>query len=81
MTNPIPNESESSRQSPASGAYLALTLLLAINLLNYIDRYILAGVLPKVQTDPALMAANNNEPLSYTQVGACLLYTSPSPRD
>jgi len=70
MTNPIPNESESSRQSPASGAYLALTLLLAINLLNYIDRYILAGVLPKVQTDPALMAANNNEPLSYTQVGA-----------
>src|SRR5439155_16363665 len=32
----------------APGARLALGLLLAINLFNYIDRYVLAAVLPKV---------------------------------
>ncbi len=32
-------------------ARLALGLLLAINLVNYIDRYVLASVLPKLRTD------------------------------
>jgi MFS family permease len=37
------------RDMPAPGARKALTLLLAINLFNYVDRYVLAAVEPKVQ--------------------------------
>ena len=37
--------------TPRSAAQLALWLLLAINLLNYIDRYILAAVLPQIKHD------------------------------
>ena len=33
------------------GAFPALTLLLAINMFNYLDRYILAAVLPKIQSE------------------------------
>ena len=36
---------------PARGAWIALTLLLAINLFNYIDRYILAAVEPQIQKE------------------------------
>ncbi len=35
--------------SPVQGARLALALLLCINLFNYIDRYVLAAALPKIQ--------------------------------
>ena len=35
----------------ASGARVALGLLLTINLFNYIDRYILAAVLPRIRTE------------------------------
>jgi MFS family permease len=42
------------RTAPAKGAGYALALLLAINLFNYADRYILAAVLPKVAADPAI---------------------------
>ena len=38
-----------SKISAAAGAWVALTLLTALNLLNYMDRYILAGVQPLVQ--------------------------------
>src|SRR5438309_11846675 len=34
-----------------SGAATALTLLLAINLFNYIDRYVLASVLPTLKQE------------------------------
>ena len=34
---------------PASAAWTALALLTALNLLNYTDRYVLAGVQPLVQ--------------------------------
>ncbi len=34
-----------------AGARTALALLLAINLFNYIDRYILAAVLPRIRHD------------------------------
>jgi MFS transporter, Spinster family, sphingosine-1-phosphate transporter len=37
--------------TPRSAAQVALWLLLAINLLNYIDRYILAAVLPQIKHD------------------------------
>ena len=35
----------------ANGARVALGLLLTINLFNYIDRYILAAVLPRIRTE------------------------------
>ena len=34
---------------PKAGAYTALALLLAINLFNYIDRYVLAAVEPAIR--------------------------------
>lgn len=40
-----------SSSSPLPGARKALALLLIINLLNYIDRYVLAAVAPKVQKE------------------------------
>ena len=38
----------------AAGAGRALALLLAINLFNYLDRFVLAAVLPKIAADPAV---------------------------
>jgi MFS transporter, Spinster family, sphingosine-1-phosphate transporter len=43
---PIASPAPSARALP--GARMALALLLAINLFNYIDRYVLAAVLPKI---------------------------------
>jgi MFS transporter, Spinster family, sphingosine-1-phosphate transporter len=40
---------QSSTRLPASAAWTALALLTALNLLNYTDRYVLAGVQPLVQ--------------------------------
>ena len=37
---------EASRGKPLTGSYVALALLLAINLFNYIDRQILAALEP-----------------------------------
>src|SRR5579871_12283 len=37
--------------APARGARAALGLLLAINMFNYVDRYVLAAVEPAVQRD------------------------------
>lgn len=37
-----------SRTSPAPGAWIALSLLLTINLFNYIDRYVLSAVMPRI---------------------------------
>src|SRR4051812_25664247 len=37
-------------QAPAPGARLSLALLLAINMFNYIDRYILAAVEPEIRS-------------------------------
>ena len=38
-------------QRAAAGAYLALGLLLAINLFNYVDRQVLAAVEPKIENE------------------------------
>lgn len=38
------------RAGPAPGARSALALLLCINLFNYIDRYVLAAVVPQIRT-------------------------------
>lgn len=46
----MPQEkAQSSTRLPASAAWTALALLTALNLLNYTDRYVLAGVQPLVQ--------------------------------
>ena len=38
-------------------AYYALTVVTLLNFLNYIDRYILAAVLPRVQSELGLTSA------------------------
>lgn len=43
------NSSPTSARSPSPGARLSLALLLAINMFNYIDRYILAAVEPEIR--------------------------------
>ena len=43
------NSSTDSVAAPAKGARLALTLLLLINLFNYIDRQVLSAVLPRIR--------------------------------
>ena len=43
------NAANNGLQTALPGARSALSLLLAINLFNYIDRQILAGVLPKIE--------------------------------
>jgi MFS family permease len=46
---PGPEQSTEERTTPLPGARAALILLLAINLFNYIDRQVLAAVLPKLE--------------------------------
>ena len=49
--NPLPNPStaDSGRSTPFPGARPALLLLLFINLFNYIDRQVVAAVVPQVK--------------------------------
>jgi MFS family permease len=51
-------------QDNSSGAWKALTLLLALNLLSYIDRYILAAVEPDIRE--AFFGANDPNALAKT---------------
>jgi len=51
MASRVQPESVAARDTPLPGARAALLLLLAINLFNYIDRQVLAAVLPKIETD------------------------------
>jgi MFS family permease len=57
MAMPTEKTPTASRQAPLPGARAALILLLAINLFNYIDRQVLAAVVPKIRetffTSPA----------------------------
>jgi MFS family permease len=49
---PAPQQADpESASAPVRGARLALTLLLTINLFNYIDRQVLAAVLPAIEND------------------------------
>lgn len=50
---PAPAPSAAPEPARLPGARVALILLLAINLFNYIDRYILAAVLPRIAEDSA----------------------------
>src|SRR5713226_4796464 len=48
---PSPDKPAASRQSPLPGTRTALVLLLSINLFNYIDRQVLAAVVPKIKQE------------------------------
>lgn len=52
-----------SPQAPVRGARLALALLLAINLFNYMDRYVLAAALPAIQKSLLPLAGPNDKAL------------------
>ena len=47
------------RDAPAPGANSALALLMLINLFNYIDRQVLASVMPRILLDGTLFAADD----------------------
>lgn len=52
MTTVSPLETEASdHDAPVRGANWSLALLLAINLFNYIDRYVLAAVVPSIKAE------------------------------
>ena len=52
---------------PMPGANAALAWLMVINLFNYIDRYVLAAVLPRLELDGTLFAAD--DPLIKFKLG------------
>lgn len=52
---------------PLPGAKFALAILLIINLFNYLDRYLLAGMLPKIAEDPQISPID--DPLSRARQG------------
>ena len=54
-----PSSPSAAPDRPLPGANTALALLLMINLFNYIDRYVLASVLPRLQLDPTLFAPDD----------------------
>jgi MFS family permease len=60
----ITDETTAAPSAPARGARIALTLLLLINLFNYIDRYVLAAVLPRIKSDML-----GGDPHSDTKLG------------
>src|SRR6516165_899165 len=51
-----PAAGTAARTTRAPGAHAALTLLLTINLFNYIDRQVLSAVLPKLELDAQLFS-------------------------
>lgn len=61
------------------GARKALALLLAINLFNYIDRYILAAVLPKIRETMLGGDANADQKLGWLATAFLLSYMIASP--
>ncbi|MFL5340609.1 MAG: spinster family MFS transporter [Gemmataceae bacterium] len=63
MTVPTGELPDGSRLAAAKGARVSLLLLLGINMFNYMDRYILAAALPRIEVDPAIA------PVSKGQLG------------
>jgi MFS family permease len=51
MLGPLNHEPALTEPSPAAGARSALLLLLGINMFNYVDRYVLAAVVPEIQKE------------------------------
>jgi MFS family permease len=61
-SSPTPTTVEGSEDSPpatlAEGAYFALIVLFSMNLLNYVDRYVFAGVGPEMMKDLSFSKEN-----------------------
>jgi MFS transporter, Spinster family, sphingosine-1-phosphate transporter len=68
LTNSGESPSSANTSQPAPGARLALILLLAINLFNYIDRQVLSAVLPKLELDASLFSPS--DPWLKTKLGS-----------
>src|SRR5689334_11139841 len=54
---PLPDSAKPASSPPAAalpGARMALVLLLSINMFNYIDRQVLAAVVPAIEEDPQI---------------------------
>jgi MFS family permease len=66
----------SAAAGPDRGARTALALLFAINLLNYIDRYVLAGVLPLVEKE---FAGISKQRLGWLAPAFLVVYMLTSP--
>ena len=64
----ILTERHDGSSQPARGAYLALGLLLAMNMFNYIDRQVLAAVEPEIRHD-IFGSDNENDPAVRRQSG------------
>lgn len=60
-------------------ARVSLTLLLLINLFNYIDRYILAAVLPRIGSEMLAGDPNANQKLGWLATAFLLAYMLTSP--
>src|SRR5512142_1603861 len=69
-------QQERARSSTAASAYGALVLLFCINLLNYIDRYALPGVLPLVEK---AFPGISKERLGWLAPAFLIVYTVASP--
>lgn len=61
------------------GANRALMLLLAINLFNYLDRYILAAVLPRIRVDLLGGDPNSDQKLGWLATAFLVSYMLASP--
>lgn len=64
MSTPAPVASP----KPLKGAYLALILLFIINMVNYVDRYLLAAVEPKARAE----LFDKNDPAALEKMGILL---------
>ena len=62
-----PGPANHAEEMPLPGARRALVLLLVINLFNYIDRYVLAAVLPLIALDAAML--DPGDPYLQTKLG------------
>jgi MFS family permease len=62
-----PRHADHAMEMPLPGARRALALLLLINLFNYIDRYVLAAVLPLIAVDAAML--DPGDPYLQTKLG------------
>jgi MFS transporter, Spinster family, sphingosine-1-phosphate transporter len=71
--------SEQSEAITRASARRALALLLAINLVNYIDRYVLASVVPKIKTELLSGATNIDTKVGFLAQAFLLSYMIASP--
>lgn len=73
------NSDASETTSAATGSAKILALLLAINLFNYIDRYMLAAVVPKISEEFSKNENITDDKLGLLMTGFLLTYMVASP--